>query len=348
MRFSNKILILILLIFYSILSMSAYAFNSIRWDMQSTWGSQVAINGESAVYFSKKIREISDGKIVLRFHEPNALAPSLELWDAVKNGKVDAGYTTPGYHAGKIPAVSFFTSVPFGPNFSEYIGWFKYGGGQELRDQIYGYYGLKSFNCFAQGPETGGWFKQRINSVADLRGMKKRFFGLGAMVMWKLGVETQLLAGVDIYPALQQGKIDATEFSMPMHDLSYGFYQIAKFNYYPGWHQQISLGELLLNKQKWERLTNTQKSLIKVACDATLLYSKVRSDEKSAIAMQDLKRKGVTFVRWSNEDLAKMKIAWNEVLKEKSASDPLFRKVAESYLNYRKKIKIVLKYNYLN
>ena len=123
---------------------------------------------------------------------------------------------------------------------------------------------------------------------------------------------------------------------------------IAKFNYYPGWHQQIGLGELLLNKQKWERLTNNQKSLIKVACDATLLYSKVRSDEKNAIAMPDLKRKGVTFVRWSNEDLAKMKIAWNEVLKEKSASDPLFRKVAESYSNYRKKIKIVLKYKYLN
>jgi len=111
--------------------------------MQSTWGSQVAINGEAAVYFSKKVKEISNGDVQLSFHEPNTLVRSLEVWDAVKNGTIDAGYTTPGYHAGKIPAVSFFTSVPFGPNLSEYLGWFEYGGGKELKDRIYGYYGLK-------------------------------------------------------------------------------------------------------------------------------------------------------------------------------------------------------------
>ena len=68
-----------------------------------------------------------------------------------------------------------------------------------------------------------------------------RFFGLGAQVMQKLGVSTQLLAGADIYPALERGVIDATEFSMPNMDIDLGFYQIAKFNYYPGWHQQTSV-----------------------------------------------------------------------------------------------------------
>ena len=85
----------------SLLAVTSHAKN-LRWKMQSTWGSQVAINGESAVYFSNKVKSLSDGKVQLRFHEPNALVPSLEVWDAVKNGSVDAGYTTPGYHAGKI------------------------------------------------------------------------------------------------------------------------------------------------------------------------------------------------------------------------------------------------------
>ena len=120
----------------------ADAVERVRWKMQSTWGSQVAINGESAVHFSETIDKISEGKITLRFHEPNALVPSLEVWDAVKNGSVDAGYTTPGYHAGKIPAVSFFTAVPFGPSMGEYHAWMEYGGGNDLKAEIYAEHGL--------------------------------------------------------------------------------------------------------------------------------------------------------------------------------------------------------------
>jgi TRAP-type mannitol/chloroaromatic compound transport system substrate-binding protein len=333
----------IYLIFYS----SSFA-STVNWRMQSTWGSQVAINGEAAVYFSNKVRKISNGNVQLHFHEPNALVPSLQVWDAVKNSKVDAGFTTPGYHAGKIPAVSFFAAVPFGPNASEYLGWMEYGGGQQLKDRIYGEYGLMSLNCLLTAPETAGWFRRKVNSVDELRGMKIRFFGLGAMVMWKLGVNTKLLAGGDIYPALEKGLIDATEFSMPTHDLAYGFYQIAKFNYFPGWHQQTSLGELLLNKRKWNRLSTYHQSIISTACRDTMLWSQVRADAKQVPAMRELQKKGVTFVRWSDEELAKFKRAWNEILREKSAQDPLFKEIATSIKAFRKDYSIWQKYGYLH
>ena len=61
-----------------------------------------------------------------------------------------------------------------------------------------------------------------------------RFFGLGGKVMQRLGVSTQLLAPPDIYPALERGVIDATEFSVPAVDRSLGFYRLAKHNYFPG------------------------------------------------------------------------------------------------------------------
>ena len=313
----------------------ADAADRVRWKMQSTWGSQVAINGESAVYFSKKIDEISAGAVQLRFHEPNALVPSLEVWDAVRNKSVDAGYTTPGYHAGKIPAVSFFTAVPFGPGMGEYPAWMEYGGGNELKHEVYGEHGLYPITCLSHAPETSGWFKQKINSVEELKGLKMRFFGLGAMVMNKLGVSTQLLAGGDIYPALEKGVIDATEFSMPTHDLSYGFHELAKFNYFPGWHQQTSMGELLLNTEKWDELNDTQKSLITTACRDTVWWGLVRSEAKQVPAMRELEKKGVTFVRWSDEDLAKFEAAWNEVVSEQSAEDPLFAKIYDSYKSFR-------------
>jgi TRAP-type mannitol/chloroaromatic compound transport system substrate-binding protein len=320
----------------SLVAISAQAGEKLRYKMQSTWGSQVAINGEAAVYFSNKVKEVSGGDVRVRFHEPNALVPSLEVWDAVKNGSVDAGFTSPGYHAGKIPAVSYFAAVPFGPGGSEYMGWMEYGGGNQLKEKIYGEYGLMPLNCGMHAPETSGWFRKKINKVEEMKGMKMRFFGLGAMVMTKLGVSTQLLAGGDIYPALEKGVIDATEFSMPTHDLSYGFYQLAKYNYFPGWHQQTSIIELLLNKKAWNGLTKTQQSVIKTSCDATTIWTFVRSDAKQVPAMRELEKKGVTFVTWPDSEIAKFRKAWEEVVKEKSASDPLFKEITASYDAFRK------------
>jgi hypothetical protein len=146
-----------------------------------------------------KVKEISGGDVQLRFHEPNALVPSLEVWDAVKNGAVDAGYTTPGYHAGKIPAVSYFTAVPFGPGASEYHGWMEYGGGQQLKDRIYGDYGLQALNCLTHAPETSGWFRKKITKVEELKGMKMRFFGLGAI---RAGIMMAFTGGAGVVGAV--------------------------------------------------------------------------------------------------------------------------------------------------
>jgi len=162
-----------------------------------------------------------------------------------------------------------------------------------------------------------------------------RFFGLGAMVMSKLGVSTQLLAGGDIYPALEKGVIDATEFSMPTHDLSYGFYQLAKFNYFPGWHQQTSIGELLMSTKGWGGLTKTQQAVINTACRDTMWWALVRSDAKQVPAMAELEKKGVTFVTWPDSEISKFKKAWDAVVEEKSASDPLFKEITASYNKFR-------------
>ena len=326
----------------------ADAADRIRWKMQSTWGSQVAINGESAVHFSDKIKSISDGNIQIRFHEPNALVPSLEVWDAVKNGAIDAGFTTPGYHAGKIPALSFFSAVPFGPGMGEYHAWMQYGGGNELKEEIYHEHGLHPITCLSHAPETSGWFREKLTSVDDLKGLKMRFFGLGAMVMNKLGVSTQLLAGGDIYPALEKGVIDATEFSMPTHDLSYGFYELAKFNYFPGWHQQTSMGELLLQKSKWDELSDVQKDQIQTACNDTVWWALVRSEAKQVPAMREMEGKGVTFVRWSDEDLAKFEKAWEEVVVEQTGKDPLFKRIYDNYRTFRDEYAIWRENAYLN
>ena len=104
-----------------------------------------------------------------------------------------------------------------------------------------------------------------------------RFFGLGANVMQKLGVSTQLLQAGEIFQALQLGTIDATEFSMPVMDLSLGFHQVAKHYYFPGWHQLATFSSPDRNKAKWAELSDTQKEQVAAACDPTVLQPSSRA-----------------------------------------------------------------------
>ena len=167
-----------------------------------------------------------------------------------------------------------------------------------------------------------------------------RFFGLGAQVMQKLGVSTQLLAAADIYPALERGVIDATEFSMPKMDMNLGFHQIAKFNYFPGWHQQVSCSEFLMNKAAYDALPAHYKAMIEIAAQAQVAVTYAETEAQQFDVMAEMRDKHkVQVKRWDDKTLAAFEKAWLEVLAEESAKDPLFKKVADHYLDFRKQIR---------
>jgi len=325
------------------LSTPAQAQRTVRWKMQSAWGSKLPHLGTSAVRFSKNVEEMSDGKLQLKFYEPGALIPPLECFDSVSKGSIESCWTTPGYSTAKYPALAFFTAVPFGPGFGEYMAWKWFGGGQELRDEIYGKHNMVAFDNLAIGPETSGCFRKEITSLDQMRGMKMRFFGLGAKVMQKLGVSTQLLAAADIYPALERGVIDATEFSMPAMDINLGFYQIAKYNYFPGWHQQTSVSELLINRDAYNKLSKAHKAILRIALGESVAWVYAETEAKNFGAMKEMADKhGVIVKRWPDSFLKAYEKAWLEVVAEESAKDPLFKKVADSYFGFRKKYKVWL------
>jgi TRAP-type mannitol/chloroaromatic compound transport system substrate-binding protein len=318
----------------------AAAQERVRWKMQSAFPSNLIHLGTAGVRFAKNVERVSGGSFQIKFYEPGALVPALECFDAAAKGAVEACWTTPGFHTGKIPALAFFSTVPFGPPYGEFFAWKKFHGGDELKNEIYAEHGLYSIDAFAIGPETSGWFRSEITSLDQLKGLKMRFFGLGAQVMQKMGVSTQLLAPADIYPALERGVIDATEFSMPDIDIKLGFYQVAKNNYYPGWHQQTSVGELLMNKAAWAKLPDTDQAMIELAAGEEIQYNYAQSEALNPAAMAEMKSKyGVTNRRWTDDELAAFEKAWFEVLAEESAKDPVFKRVADSYLAWRKDYK---------
>jgi TRAP-type mannitol/chloroaromatic compound transport system substrate-binding protein len=320
---------------------SAQQLPRVSWKMQSAFGSNLPHLGPPGQRFEKDVSDMTDGRFVIKFHEPGALVPTLECFDAAAKGSVDACWTTPGFHAGKYPALAFFTTVPFGPQIGEFMAWKWFGNGNKLEQEIYAKHGLISFDCFAIGAETSGWFRSEIKSLDQLKGLKMRFFGLGAKVMQKFGVSTQLLAPADIFPALERGVIDATEFSMPTMDIKQGFHQVAKFNYFPGWHQQVSVSHLLMNKKAFDALPKSYQRIVQVAAGYQVIYNYAETEAFNFGAMEEMAVKyGVKIKRWPDDQIAAFEKAWLEVIQEESAKDPLFKKVADDYLAFRKKYKV--------
>lgn len=306
-------------------------------EMTSAFGSNLPILGTAALDFVAKINGISSD-VEFEHFDPGKLVPTLEALDAVSNGSVDAAYTTSGYWQGKITSASLFAAVPFGPEAGEFLGWILYDDGAELWQGMYDEagYDVKVMPCGIIAPETSGWFKNEINGVEDLEGLNMRFFGLGAEVMQRLGVSTSLLAGGDIFPALERGAIDATEFSMPLIDARLGFYKIAQYNYFPGWHQPSTLFELIVNKDVWEDLSETAQNQIEVACLANITTNFAEGEAKNFDAMVDnVENNGVTIKQWDPEMLDLFEENWNAIAEELAAEDEYFAKVWADLSEYR-------------
>ena len=308
-----------------------------RWKLASSYGSNLDVIGGNITRVLKNIDAASDGDLKIQFFEPGALVPALQVFDATSTGSIDAAYSSAGFHAGKLPQAIFFASVPFGPSVNEYFGWMVGGGGYELYAEEYGKYNVVPQVCGIVVAESSGWFRKEVSSTEDLRGMKMRFYGLGAKVMEKFGVSTQLLAGGDIYPALELGSIDATEFSYPTLDKSLGFYQIAKHNYFPGWHQQASLLEIIMNGDKWKGLTDAQRKTVELACGEANIWSMGKAEATQGEAIAFHKSKGVAVHKWPDETIAKFQKAWDEVAQEQAAANPDFKRIFEAYTAFRDK-----------
>ncbi len=294
--------------------------------------------GTTIVGVAEQLNVASAGRIKVKLYGPNKLVAPFEILDAVSTGKVNGGFATAGYWAGKIPATPLFSAIPFGPESGEYLAWIYFGNGGRLYQETYDEagYNVHVVPCGIIAPETSGWFAEPIESVDDLKGLRMRFFGLGGKVMEKLGVSVSLLPGGEIFPALEKGAIDATEFSMPAIDEKLGFYKIVKHNYFPGWHQQATLFELLINKDTWNDMDAGQQMLVNMACQAAMGNSFAEGEAIQFAALQrNVDERGVTLHYWSPEMMNAFHSAWLEVVEEQTAADPQFKKVWDDLSQFR-------------
>lgn len=323
------------------------AGEAVTLDVASTFPGNMPILGDAAHRLTEKVRRASGGEVVFRFYEPGALVPGAETVNAVANGKVAAAWAGAGWFAAKDSAFNMFSTVPFGPGIGEYLAWMYRGGGLETARKMFHEHGIHNIPCIIIPPEASGWFQKEIKSADDLKGLRMRFFGLGAKVMQKHGVITSQQPPGEILEALKSGALDATEFSLPAMDEPLGFHTVAKFYYFPGWHQQATFFDLYINKARWDSLSDRHKAIVEIACGDTMRETIAEGEAAQWKVMKRLQAGGVRLKRWPPEILVSLESAWKEVAAEEAAKNANFKQVYDSYLEFRDNYAIWRHFNYL-
>ncbi|MBW1649703.1 MAG: TRAP transporter substrate-binding protein [Deltaproteobacteria bacterium] len=349
-RLINAITFAITLLFLLTTAYAAEKEKKIKLNVPICFSTELPGLGTTISWIAKRIETASAGSLKMKIYEPNKLVAPFEILDSVSTGKVNAGYSVSGYWAGKISAAPIFSAIPFGPEAGEMLAWLYYGNGLKLYQEMYNAnkYNVKVLVCGIIAPESSGWFSKPINTPEDIKGLRIRFYGLGGQVMEKLGASVSLLPGGEIFPALEKKALDATEFSTPAIDERLGFYKVAKYNYFPGWHQQATVFELLINKDVWNQMSKHQQTVIEILCKAATMDSFAYTEAIQSKAMKEnVEKRGVRNMYWSKEMLNAYKKAWDEVVAEQSAKDPFFKKVWDDVSAFRADYKMWQTYGFL-
>ncbi len=310
-----------------------------RWKMVTTWPPNLPVLQTGAERFAKRVSEVSEGRLTIQVFAAGELVPGLGVFDAVSQGTVEAGSGAAYYWAGKTPAAQWFSSVPFGLNAQGINAWFYGGGGLELWEEVYAPFNVVPRPQGNTGVQMGGWFRKKMNTIEDFKGLKMRIPGLGGKVIAKAGGTVVLLAGGEIFTSLERGVLDATEWVGPLHDLRMGFYKAAPYYYYPGWHEPGTCLEVIFNKKAYESLPKDLQLIIDAVAMETNLWSLSQFEAGNGAALQELISKHkVKLIRFPEPMMDELRKLSMETLEEEADKDAESRKVHEAFKKFKEQV----------
>ena len=314
----------------------AQSLPNIKWRLTSSFPKSLDTIYGGADVLANRLRAMTGGKFDIRVFPGGEIVPGLQALDAVQQGTVEVCHTCSYYYVGKDKTFGFGTSIPFGMNARQINAWIYYGGGQKLLDEFYGNYNVLSFAGGNTGVQMGGWFRNEIKSLADVKGLKIRIAGLGGNVFSALGAVPQQIAGGDIYPALEKGTIDGAEWVGPYDDEKLGFYKVAKNYYYPGWWEPGPVIHFFVNKKEWEKLPKEYQEAFQAAAYEANVTMMAEYDHKNPAALSKLLQAGVKLQAYPKDVLEAAYKAAQELYADEAGKNPAFKKIFTEYDKYRK------------
>jgi len=308
----------------------AQSMPEVKWRLTASWPKSLDTLYGACEQISKRVAELTDNKFQIQPFAAGEIVPGLQVLDAVQNGTVECGHTALYYYFGKDDTFVFGSALPFGMNPRQQNAWLIHGGGQQLLNDFLKKYNSHFIPAGNTNCQMGGWFSKQIKTADDLKGLKFRLGGFAGRIMTRLGVVPQQIVAGDIYPALEKGTIDGAEWVGPHDDEKLGFYKVAKYNYFPGWHQPYTAQYLYVKKAAWDDLAPAAQAQIETACTAGVTIALAKAEALQFDAIKKFEKEGVKAVKLNDEILKALQKASAEVVAEEAAKDPLFKKILDS------------------
>jgi TRAP-type mannitol/chloroaromatic compound transport system substrate-binding protein len=308
---------------------------TIKWRLAASWPKSLDTLFGACETLSKYVAEATDNKFQIQPFAAGEIVPALQVLDAAQNGTIEMCHTATYYYIGKDPTWALFCAVPFGLNTRQQNAWFYDGDGMKLMNEFGKKYNVHSLVGGNTGAQMGGWFRKEIKTVDDLRGLKMRIGGWAGKTLQKLGVVPQQLAGGDIYPALEKGTIDATEWVGPYDDEKLGFHKVAPYYYYPGWWEGGTAQHFMINLANWNELPKNYQAIVTAAAGYANVEETGRYDARNPAALKRLVAAGTQLRPFPQPVMEACLTASNEVNAETSATNADYKKVWDSVHAFR-------------
>lgn len=308
---------------------------NVLWRLASTFPRGLDALYGSSERLAERLETLTDGRFRIRPYPAGELVPPFQVMDAAQQGTVQVGHTAAYYYTGKNEAFAFDTGVPFGFTSRLQTAWLYSGGGLELVHELFADFNLITFPAGNTGTQMGGWFKREVNTPEELRGIKMRIPGLGGDVMDRLGVTVQVLPGGDIYPALERGAIDATEWVGPYDDEKLGLQNAADYYYYPGWWEPGPSMSFMVNRAAWDELPVAYQEAFRLAAMWAATHTQTIYDTENPAALERLIAGGTQLRRFSPGIMEAARNAASEIMEENASADATYRRVYDAWTQFR-------------
>jgi TRAP-type mannitol/chloroaromatic compound transport system substrate-binding protein len=310
----------------------------VQWRMSTAWPPQLDNLQGSAQRLARLVDEMSGNRFRIEVFPGGQIMAPFECFDATSKGTIQAFMGASSYWTAKEPASEWFISVPFGLDPQGMAIWYYQGDGLKLWEEAYAPFNVVPRLGPAFAPQMGGWFRRKINTVKDYKGLKMRIAGLGGKVIARAGATPVLTPAAEIYAAFERGVIDAAEWVGPHDDLKLGLQNAARYYYYPGWHEPGTVAEFGFNKNAYEALPADLKRILDLATTAVQVHGFMDFHAKNVTAVERLRTefKGkVELVQFPASVLRDLKKIATQVIKEHSEKSLMARKVYASVTRFQ-------------
>lgn len=312
--------------------------DAVSWKMATPWGGGPWLERDAET-FADYANRLTGGDVNIEVFPGGTLGGALRVTNTVKSGVAEVSHNYINYDYGSDPTAALLAGHSSGLTPEEFMLWMYEGGGVELYEAFRREeFGVVAFPCSILGTEIFLHSNKKVQTLEDFQGLRLRTSGAWAEIASRLGASTVVMAGSDIYTALDRGVIDAAEWGSPELNKPTGFQDVAQYVILPGVHQSGGFLECEVNQDAWDQLSEEQQEQLRLAGKLSVFDSWLASSFADLSAFQELEEGPNELVQLDPsfiEAIYEETRAWED---EKAADNEWFARVLESQRAFKQEM----------